>query len=231
MQPSSWATRHPRVYRYLERQYVDEYFASGKLMLSSFERFAKHTDEQRLDSKEGKTYLMHRTDKNGGQTLLVEADFGHDAYVLSGSTLPSVDLMNAFGANSAIVIKDPIRFAHSVGNALNGYRQGFDGPCSYQLRRIIEHDFGWIALGPTEETDDLSKFNQQTLKAAIDRMVSPDAYFLKNSMYVAQAEWRFVWIVNRTVTDNVILVAPESRQFCVPWELQGDIIAFGGGRV
>lgn len=200
-------------------------------MLSSFERFAKHTDEQRLDYKEGKTYLIHRTEENGGQTLLVEADFGHDAYVLSGSTLPSIDLMKVFGADSGIVIKDPIGFARSVGNALLGYRHGYDGPCSYQLRRIIEHDFGWLDLGPTEETGDLSKFNHQALKATLDRLVSPDVYFLKNSIYVAQAEWRFVWIVDHAVKENIVVEVPQSRQFCVPWELQGDVIAFGGERV
>lgn len=231
MQISNWVTRHPRVYRYLEHQYVDEYFASGKLMLSSFKRFAQHTDEQRLDSKEGKTYLIHRTGVNGGQTLLVEVDFGHDAYVLCGSTLPSVDLMKAFGVDSGIVIKDPIGFARSVGDALLGYKHGYDGICSYQLRRIIEHDFGWLDLGTTEETDDLSKVNHQVLKATLDRLVSPDVYFLKNSMYVAQAEWRFVWIVDHVVNENLVLEVPQSRQFCVPWEPQGNVVAFGGERV
>lgn len=53
-------------------------------MLSSFSRFAEHDDEQRLDTNEGKVHLIHRTSENGGQTLHVEMDFGHDAYVLCG---------------------------------------------------------------------------------------------------------------------------------------------------
>jgi hypothetical protein len=200
-------------------------------MLSSFQRFAKHADEQRLDSKEGKTYLIHRTEANGGQTLVVEADFGHDAYVLSGSTLPSIDLMKAFGADSGIVIKDPIGFARSIGQALPGYKQGYDGPCSYQLRRIVEHDLGWLDLGPADETDDLSKFDHQILRATLNNLIGPDVYFLKNAMYVSQAEWRFVWIVDHCVDENLILEVPESRQYCVPWKSQGDVIAFGGDRV
>ena len=227
----NWLTRHPRVYRYMERKYVDDYFVSGKLMLSSFERFSKHADEQRLDSSEGKTYLIHRTAQNGGQTLLVEADFGRDAYVLCGSLLPSLELMSAFGADSGIVIKNPMAFAYSISKCLRGFTRGYDGPCSYQLRRIIEHDFGWLELGPSDGTEDISRFDQVVLKEALDRLVSPDVYFLKNSSYVSQAEWRFLWVVDHVITGNIVLDVPDSRQFCERWESQGDVVAFGGGRV
>lgn len=147
----------------MERKYVDEYFTSGKLMLSSFDRFAKHADEQRLDSDEGKTYLIHRTAGNGGQTLLVEGDFGRDTYILCGSLLPSLELMSSFGADSGIIIKNPMAFADSISKCLSGFTRGYDGPCSYQLRRIIEHDFGWLGLGPIAETEDLSEFDQVEL--------------------------------------------------------------------
>lgn len=200
-------------------------------MLSSFERFAMHADEQRLDSNEGKTYLIHRTAENGGQTLLVEADFGHDAYILCGSLLPSLELMSAFGADSGIVIKNPLAFADSISKSLRGFTRGYDGPCSYQLRRIIEHDFGWLELGPNTETEDLSRFDQVVLKETLDKLVSPDVYFLKSFAYVSQAEWRFVWIVDHVVTGNIVLNVPDSRQFCQRWESQGDVVAFGGGRV
>lgn len=227
----NWIVRRPRVYRYLESAYVDEFFSSGRLMLSSFSRFAEHVDEQRLDSKEGKTYLVHRTNDNGGQTLLVEMDFGHDAYVLCGSLLPSLDLMHAFGANSAIVIIDPAGFAAAVAKALNGFRLGVDGPCSYQLRRIIEHDFGWLDFGLSEETEDISKFNVDVLEKTISSMATEHVYFLKDASYVSQAEWRFVWLVDHVADKNIVIDVPDARKFCVRWESQGDVVAFGSNHV
>ena len=200
-------------------------------MLSSFQRFASHVDEQRLDQNEGKTFLVHRTQENGGQTLLVEMDFGHDAYVLCGSLLPSVDLMHAFGATSGIVIMDPAGFAASIAEVLPGFHRGVDGPCSYQLRRIIEHDFGWLDLGPAEEMEDISKFKADVLQKTIDNMVKEHVYFLKYASYVAQAEWRFVWLVDHAANQNIVVEAPAARKFCVRWESQGDVVAFGGGRV
>lgn len=222
----NWFVRRPRVYRYLESAYVDEFFSTGRLMLSSFSRFAEHTDEHRFDSKEGNSYLIHRTTDKGGQTLLVEMDFGHDAYVLCGSLLPSIDLMNEFKANSAIVIKDPIGFVTSIARALEGFRMGVDGPCSYQFRRIIEHDLGWIDLGPTVETEDIKNFNIPVLQSTLKKMITQDVYFLKNTKYVSQAEWRFVWLMNHDVDKNIVIEVPEARKFCVPWDSQGEVIAF-----
>lgn len=231
MNKLQWTQRSPRLYRYLEKEHVDEFFASGRLMLSSFSRFSTHKDEQRLDSHEGKTFLIHRTASNGGQTLVVEADFGHDAYILCGSLLPSVDLMSSFNADSGIVVKDICGFAKEIANALLGFRLGLDGPCSYQLRRIVEHDLGWLDLGPTEETEDISKFNHDVLNHALSNLVCSDVYFLKHHSYVTQAEWRLVWLVNHNVESNIFIEVPEARQYCERWEDQGDVIAFGGERI
>ena len=226
MQISQWNQRSPRVYRYLEKEHVDDFFASGRLMLSSFARFATHADEQRLDLKEGKTFLVHRTENNGGQTLVVEMDFGHDAYVLCGSLLPSINLMSRFNTNSGIIIKDVAGFANSVAKALQGFRLGFDGPCSYQNRRIIEQDLGWLDLGPTEETDDISKFNNEVLNQTLSNLVCPDVYFLKHHSYVSQAEWRLVWLVNHDVERNILIEVPDARQFCERWDDQGVVVSF-----
>ena len=226
MQISQWNQRSPRVYRYLEKEHVDDFFASGRLMLSSFSRFATHDDEQRLDSKEGKTFLVHRTENNGGQTLVVEMDFGHDAYVLCGSLLPSIDLMSSFNTNSGIIIKDVTGFANSVAKALQGFRLGFDGPCSYQNRRIIEQDLGWLNLGPTEETNDISKFDSEVLNQTLSNLVCRDVYFLKHHSYVSQAEWRLVWLVDHDVEKNILIEVPDARQFCERWGDQGVVISF-----
>ena len=43
----------PTVVRYLEKEYVDEFFNTGTPMLASVKKFHQHTDEQRGDTEEG----------------------------------------------------------------------------------------------------------------------------------------------------------------------------------
>lgn len=145
------------------------------------------------------------------------------------SLLPSLELMSVFEANSAIVITDPAGFAAAVTKGLKGFRSGVDGPCSYQLRRVIEHDLGWLDLGYNKETEDISKFDLLALEKTIGNMAAENIYFLKHASFVSQAEWRFVWLVDHVVDKNILIDVPDARKFCVRWESQGDAIAFGGG--
>ena len=127
----NWQHHSPRVYRFLERQYVDEFFDTGVLRLSSFAQFRKHVDEQRLDSTEGTINVLCRRGEHSTELFFFQAEVGTDAYILSASLVPSGDIMKDFNADSAIVIRDPVGFASEVGRALEAFRVGFDGPCSY----------------------------------------------------------------------------------------------------
>ena len=44
-----WKAILPPVYRYLPMRFVDAFFETGSLRLSSFKQFAMHVDEARLD--------------------------------------------------------------------------------------------------------------------------------------------------------------------------------------
>ena len=68
-----WSNRSPRVYRFLEKQYVEAFFRTGALRLSSFARFSKHTDEQRLDGNEGTVSIVYSPPGGSGKTVLLEA--------------------------------------------------------------------------------------------------------------------------------------------------------------
>ena len=129
-----WNRRSPTVYRFLPKRYVDEFFSSGRLRLSSFKQFARHADEQRLDGDEGTVHLLCRADESSPESLLTSVSVGSDAYVLSASLLPSAEVMAAFRADSAIVVRDPVSFGRTVGEAIPGVVCGFDGPCSYSCR-------------------------------------------------------------------------------------------------
>lgn len=214
------------MYRYLPKQYVDAFFKTGALRLSSFQQFSQHVDEQRVDSKEGKTFLIHRTSDGGGQTLTMEVDYGHDAYVLCGSMAPSKELLKAFGCDSAIVITDTKWFGREVSKKVPGFRMGVEGPCSYQFRRIIEKDLGYLDFGPVGPDGKISQINTSALAHAYGQLSAADAYFLKREVHRYQVEYRFIWLTNDPIQPALDIVVPDARRYCVPWEDQGDVVAY-----
>lgn len=126
----TWQSRQPRVYRFIDKKYADEFFNSGTLRLSSFRQFSQHTDEQRLDGSEGEGMVLHRTSENGGQTFFARLKATHNAYVLCGSLTPSLALMDAFESDSGITITDPPNFAKAIATKIPNFKSGIDGPCS-----------------------------------------------------------------------------------------------------
>ena len=220
--------RAPRLYRYLEKKYVDEFFGNGSLRLSSFERFRKHEDETRMDLNEGFAKFIHRTSEGGGETLIMDYECHPNVYSLCASALPSKNLMAKFsGADSAIVIWDPIRFAYEVTEALKkivSVRECIQGPCSYQLRRVVERDLGYLGLAD-EETSDPSKMDSDKLNSVISKVINHDVYFLKRETYVGEAEYRFVWLIDGVASQALDIVVPEAVRYCARWEDQGEWIA------
>lgn len=211
--------RYPRVYRYLEKKYVDDFFDSGRLRLSSFQQFGLHKDNQRFDEDEGEVSLFHRTAENGGQTLYVRMGFDNHAYVLCGSTIPSVPLMRKFRANSGIIIRDVPGFIRAVGAKIPTLIRTVHGVCSYQSTRAIERDLGWIDLakGPTVDLKDIRK---KGLEEALSQLVTDDVLFLKNWRYANQVEYRLLWLVPKS--ERFIDVdVPEAVKFCERWEDHG----------
>jgi hypothetical protein len=75
--PLTWMVQTVRnlvVYRYLPQEFVDAFFTSGRLRISTFSQFAKHADEQRADPQEGSTSIIGMA--KGGPTLWASATFG-----------------------------------------------------------------------------------------------------------------------------------------------------------
>jgi hypothetical protein len=210
-----WTLRQPYVYRYLERQYVDEFFEAGTLRLSSFKAFAKHTDEARLDTQEGKGLVVHQHRIGSGQSIKGYLTYGEDSYVLCGTMHHDVAHINVFpGADSGFRINDTVRFADCIAHHIPGFKGGAEGPCIYLPRRIVHRN-----LGPVDETmlhDDnapgqLSIGKMHSFLSGLD---SGDQCFLKHKDFAYQCEYRFLWETNLETQDHIFVTAPEAREFC-----------------
>lgn len=214
-----WTLRQPYVYRYLERQYVHEFFETGALRLSSFKKFAKHEDEARLDTQEGKGLVAHQHKIGKGQSITGYLVYGEDSYVLCGAMRHGVDIMAAFpGANSGFRINDTVRFADCIAHHIPGFKGGSEGPCIYLPKRIVHRN-----LGPVDETllhDDNApgQFSIEKMQNFLSELDSGDQCFLKHRGFGWQCEYRFLWQATQETNDHIFVSAPEAREFCTRLE-------------
>jgi hypothetical protein len=97
-------------------------------------------------------------------------------------------------------------------------------PCSYQFRRVVERDLGYLGIAD-EETSDLGKMDFTKVNRVISEVINHDVYFLKRETFVSEAEYRFVWLVEGVADQFIDLFVPDARRYCSRWEDQGEWIA------
>jgi len=216
-----WNVQIPRVYRYLPERYIDQFFESGIIRLSTFARFATYLDEQGGDDQEGKGVLYIEGDQ---RSAMYSATFGSDAYILCGSTTLSqaqLDRWRIWKEPSAVLeIRNTTAFGMTIGRQLAGWRVGCEGLCEYGDRAIDRHDTSVDRLveemqatgsGPT--LDEL--FQILTVHGAA-------FCFRKRPQFQGESEYRWIWLVDRSVSDPIEVTCLEARQYCTKHTLGVD---------
>lgn len=205
----SWTLMPPVVYRYMEQQWVDKFFETGELMLTSFTRCSSHCDEQRADEFEGMTLVVGR----GPGNLRIESQvrMGADFYLLCTSVRGDESLMREFGCDGFFRINDTFGFALAIAKKLGGFLRGFEGMCSYTDRLVIERP---IPAGLTALFDGSMPAALERQAAAVMQIAGVDALLAKRTAYANQFEYRLLWNVDHDVTDTIVVRCPEAVQFC-----------------
>ncbi len=209
---TDWNVCTPTLFRFLKREYVDAFFNDGSLRISSFSKFHKHEDEQRLDRSEGKTMFVHRTNQGGGQTIEAWATHGISAYVLCATMRWDKDLMRSFNCDSYIRINNSTNFGMAIARQIPGLAASFEGPCLYQNMKIIEQDLGYI---------NIDRFtNKAMLNDFIVSRMAQYPLFLKEKSFAHQVEYRYIWVVRNKESDYLDIKVSDAIQFCTkPSEL------------
>jgi len=226
---SEWGICTPTLFRFMDSKYVDAFFADGSLRISSFSKFHKHADEQRLDKGEGKTMFVHRTNQRGGQTITAWTIQGANAYVLSTSMRHDQDLLHSFNSDSYIRIKDSSAFGMAIARHIPHLVAGFEGACLYQERKIIKRDLGYIDLNQFQDPQNpLPVIDQKEIPYSglplpsnnpklTDYILSQLGHysmFLKDKIFAHQSEYRFIWVTANNTEDYLDIKVPEAIQFC-----------------
>jgi len=205
--PIQWGYHRPVVFRYLERCYVDRFFETGELRLSSFATFATHKDEHRQDS-EGKNLIVGR---GPNSTTYAVVEHGSDALVLCGSASRNPKLFRTFNTDAAIQIFNTTGFGQAVASKIAALKFGLEGHCYYTNfaieTKVDDHLLRGVQSG---------QYSINTLLAAINTVAGTGVYFRKRLRYRRQHEYRWVWVGSSPAPATLTIEVPEARRFCLP---------------
>ena len=213
-----WRIRRPVIYRYMERRFVDAFFETGSLRISSFAAFANHKDEQRKDSNEGQGIVIHRNSEGQGQTTVSVIAQRHNAYVLCGAKAYRDNLAHSFNTDSGFRINDSLGFSEAICKYLPGFYMGMEGPCLYLAKRTVMSDMGHIDFESMKTSKEEKEMDMVKLAQNIFATAGDDLFFLKSDVYAHQNEYRMLWLSPHDVTGHIDIVCPEARQFCTRFE-------------
>jgi hypothetical protein len=207
----------PRVFRYMDPQYVDLFFSTGALRLSSLTRFRGYPDEVRGDPSEGKGFFSTKGPNN--VTYNVATVMGEGGYVFCTSLEDSTDIATQFGVTSAFAINDPMQFTAAVLRSIPGGAAAHLGFCNYQAQRVVENVNDNITGKEMLNAEGVMELSAQSLGAMFQATAGSgiELMFLKHKKYQSQAEFRFIWAVNTQFTqmqEFLDISCKEAVQYC-----------------
>lgn len=211
-----------KVFRYMDNVHIDEFFNSGRLMLTSYARCVAHESEVRRDANEGKLNFLA---KRGDEVIAGIQRVGAHSYMLCASKQEGRSLMHRFGVNSYFAIRDIDGFSRAVSSRIPRFVDACTGQCEYVEERSIvrEHQ----APSFDEPVLDTSKIGvvagyaeeffhtyNRAITRRVDAVTGERAYFIKEARYAEEAEFRFVWRTQSTAEASIFVECPEAVEFC-----------------
>ena len=213
-----WILRRPYVYRYEKKQWVDQFFDTGRLQISSFHQFSQHKDEARFDGQEGRGMVVHSS-QEANQSIGGYMTYGESAYVFCGSAAFSRYIASEFKTDSGFRINDTVAFADAIAHRLSGFVGGCEGPCIYLPKRIVARDMSHVPTSAIHDDAESDKVSLDKMMGFLSTIAGDDPLFLKEARHSYQCEYRFVWHTHIPRVRGVTYVdVPEARQFCTRFE-------------
>lgn len=207
----------PAVYRFMDKRYVDKFFDTGELKLSSFRSFSKHADESRRDGSDGKSIHFIRT--KSGQSLFVPLimNTAPNVLVLCGTANDYLRSSWYKPRNRhAIVICDQVGFGLQVAIELK-VNYGLDvklmanGYCIYRTA-------GLELLADSFDIESFKKLTKEERQHALVNFIGPRHFFRKGLRYSHEVEFRWIWVSKNECPENLVVTIPEPTKYCFKHE-------------
>lgn len=203
----------PILYRFIEEQYVDEFFKTGKLKLTTFDNCKKLEDDNRKDTKEGQSELYGY---DGNIKMQIGFGVGSDAIMLCTSLCSEykddkgsvctkyIEIFNVQGLLFAIA-DQLTKNDHVVKSILYG-------PCFYTKKEFhgTVHSEAF-----REKLEKEQKFDWDEMTRITNSIGGNNMFFQKPVDKRFENEYRLLWIVDNPKKDKDIFVTiPHPEKYC-----------------
>jgi hypothetical protein len=145
----------PNLYRYEDERYIDMFFETGKIMISSFQNYRSYVDNQLGDIDEGKTKTTFQITETDvvKSTTRGHIEGGNNCYSFCTSTILDLRLLKTFNRNSVFRISNMLGFAAAICKSIaGGVDQMLFGNCVYLNERMLKERLGsfQVQFEPTD---------------------------------------------------------------------------------
>lgn len=205
-----WRIKANTVYRILDRiEWLDNFFDTGEIQLSSFEKFRNYKDEMQGDYHEGKAAIICEDKDNN--THIIGYESGINGYVLSTTKSLEEKVVNDFNGKCALIIKHPTLFGLEISKKLPFVSSGLEGSCDYveSKNRFLEKQMNTNKL-----LESINELDKRKAIGILSELTMGMELFAKQKKYEHQKEYRFIWFSNWPVTETIKVRCPEAIQYC-----------------
>lgn len=211
--PTNVAYNIPILYRFIEAQYVDMFFETGKLKLTTFDNCKNLEDEIRKDTKEGQSELYGY---DGEVKMKMEFGVGSDAILLCTSLCSEYKDKNGTIYDKYIEIIDVQGLLFAIADQLikNGYviNNILYGPCFYTKKEfhntVCTEKF-------IEKLDKEKVFDLDEMAKIANTIGGNNMFFQKPIDKRLENEFRLLWIVdNIKKGQDIFVTIPHPEVYC-----------------
>ena len=203
----------PILYRFIEEQYVDMFFETGKLKLTTFENCKKLEDANRKDENEGRCDLYGY---DGQYKIEIGYGLGSVSFMLCTSLCSDYTDDKGVAYKKHIEIFDAQGLLIAIAEQLkeNGYRVKniMFGPCFYTKKEFhgVVHSEAF-----REKLDKEQKFDWDEMTKLANSIGGNNMYFQKPVDKRWENEFRLLWIVDEIKKDQgVFVTVPNPERYC-----------------
>ena len=202
--PTNVIYNTPILYRFIEEQYVDEFFKTGNLKLTTFENCKKLEDDNRKDTKEGQSELYGY---DGNIKMQIGYGVGSDAIMLCTSLCSEYKDDKGSVCTKYIEIFNVQGLLFAIADQLtkNGYaiKSILYGPCFYTKK-----EFHGAAHSEAfrEKLDKEQKIDWDEMMRIANTIGGNNMFFQKPVDKRSENEFRLLWIVDNLEKDKDIFV-------------------------
>jgi hypothetical protein len=194
------------VYRYMDAEYVDEFLKTGKIRISSFSAFSRHSNEALRDDREGWNILFL---KGINSTSYTTTCHGMNSLILCTSLMGPWSQPKAFLGKKCFEITNPLLFAAAITSALGNCLRSVNGPCSYVPSRTIRDYRIEVDLA------DLAKQRgEQAVLELVAEVLQCTPMFRKPLVKKREYEYRFIWELESKAPEFLMVQVPSALKYC-----------------